>query len=251
VSFGGPHEPWDTPEPYASRYEPTAMPEPVARYTDAAADRPRGQLDKMTPGNRRTPDETAALRADYAGNVALIDDQVGELIATVKARGEWDNTVVIVCSDHGEMNGDHGLIYKSNFLDAAVRVPLLVSTPETRAAGAPATSEAMVEWFDVGPTLAEYAGATMHPQWAKSLAPAIADPAATHRDYAISELGHEVMIMTPEWKMALNADGDPYLLFDRAHDPDEQRNLAGDPAHTALERELRDRIMTHIYTTQR
>jgi choline-sulfatase len=250
VSFGGPHEPWDTPEPYASRYAPESMPTALPRFTDAATERPRGQLDRMPPKAKISPTDVAAMRADYAGNVALIDDQVGELIATIQARGEWENTVVMLCSDHGEMNGDHGLIYKSNFLDSALRIPLLVSTPATRAAGTAATSEALVEWFDVGATLADYAGATLHQQYARSLSAAVADPAAAHRDYAISELAHEVMIMTAEWKLALNTEGQPYLLFDRAADPREQRNLAGDPAHAEVERELRDRIFTHIYTTQ-
>ena len=250
VSFGGPHEPWDTPEPYASRYDRETMPAALPRFTDAAPERPRGRLDRMPPNPAISPADVAAMRADYAGNVALIDDQVGQLIATIKARGDWDNTVVILCSDHGELNGDHGLIYKSTFLDSALRVPLLVSTPATRAAGQAATSQALVEWFDVGATLADYAGATLHRQFARSLAPAVADPSAAHRDYAISQLAHETMILTHDWKLALNAAGAPYLLFDRHADPDEQRNLAGSPEHRDTEQALRERIMTHIYTTQ-
>jgi arylsulfatase len=51
VSFGGPHEPWDAPEPYASRYDPAAMPEPI-RHEDDGHERPHGLLDeKLADGS--------------------------------------------------------------------------------------------------------------------------------------------------------------------------------------------------------
>ncbi|MCZ6635282.1 MAG: sulfatase-like hydrolase/transferase, partial [bacterium] len=132
VSFGGPHEPWDTPEPYASKYDPESMPDPIPR-PEQNPDRPRGSLDNMMENRSPNfePGEEKRLRADYAGNITLIDDQIGEILQTIEARGELDNTVIVHMSDHGEMNGDYGLIYKGNFLNGAVRVPLLVRTPET------------------------------------------------------------------------------------------------------------------------
>ena len=116
VSFGGPHEPWDTPEPWSSHYDPEQVP-PALRGDLRSGDRPRGQLDALFPRMPAlTPADVAALRANYAGNVSLIDDQIGQLFAAIERRGEWQNTVVVLCSDHGEMNGDYGLIYKGNFL---------------------------------------------------------------------------------------------------------------------------------------
>ena len=146
VSFGGPHEPWDTPEPWFSHYDPKRMP-PALSGDLRGGDRPRGQLDAALA--RRpdlTPADMAALRANYAGNVSLIDDQIGQLFAAIERRGEWQNTVVVLCSDHGEMNGDYGLIYKGNFLNSAVRVPLLVKGPGV----AGGVCEAPVEWFRRG-----------------------------------------------------------------------------------------------------
>ena len=61
--------------------------------------------------------------------------------------------MVVLVSDHGEMNGDAGLIYKSNFLDGALRVPLVVRTPGMVGG---AVSDALVEWIDIGPTLIEF-----------------------------------------------------------------------------------------------
>jgi len=80
-------------------------------------------------------------------------------LRVIEGRGELDNTVIVHVSDHGEMNGDYGLIYKSNFLNSAVRIPLLVRTPATRNSEVAGTVCASpVEWFDVGPTLVELAG---------------------------------------------------------------------------------------------
>ena len=130
VSFVGPHAPWDTPEPYASKYDPDSMPDPVPFPGDDRK-RPRGTLDDLLD-NRPIfePGEEKRLRADYAGNVTLIDDQIGEIFAAVEARGEMDNTVIMLCSDHGEMNGDCGILGKSNFRNGTVRVPMVVRTPE-------------------------------------------------------------------------------------------------------------------------
>ena len=157
VSFGGPHEPWDSPEPYASQYDPANMPKPIPR-SSFDHKRPESRLDeRLAQFQVEDPDEVARMRADYAGNVSLIDDQIGELIKVIEERGEWDNTVVAFTSDHGEMNGDYGLIYKSTWLNGAVRVPMIVRTPATRAAGG-AECSSPTEWFDVGPTLVELAG---------------------------------------------------------------------------------------------
>ena len=76
------------------------------------------------------PGEIGRLRANYAGNVTLIDAQIGEILDTIEARGELENTIIVHTSDHGEMNGDYGLIYKGNFLNGAVRIPLLVRIPD-------------------------------------------------------------------------------------------------------------------------
>lgn len=249
VSFGGPHEPWDTPEPYASMYDPEAMPPAIPRQS--AGDRPRGHLDRLMERLNPTfePGEIGRLRANYAGNVTLIDDQIGEILDAIEGRGELENTVIVHTSDHGEMNGDHGLIYKSNFLNGAVRIPLLVRTPDSSNAGT--VSESPVEWIDIGPTLVELAGGELeHRQFGKSLRPVLADPEATHRDFAISEIEGEIMLLNREWKAAINSDGEIYLLFDVQNDPNETDNLAGKPEVADVETALRLQILERLMQTQ-
>ena len=147
------------------------------------------------------------------------------------------------------MNGDHGLIYKSNFLNGAVRIPLLVRTPDSSNAGT--VSESPVEWIDIGPTLVELAGGELeHRQFGKSLRPVLADPEATHRDFAISEIEGEIMLLNREWKAAINSDGEIYLLFDVQNDPNETDNLAGKPEVADVETALRLQILERLMQTQ-
>ncbi len=254
VSFGGPHEPWDTPEPYASMYDPEEMPPAIPRQP--AGDRPSGHLDRLMERVNPTfePGEIGRLRANYAGNVTLIDAQIGEILDAIEGRGELENTVIVHTSDHGEMNGDHGLIYKSNFLNGAVRIPLLVRTPKAsglQTSPTGAISESPVEWIDIGPTLVELAGGELeHRQFGKSLCPVLADTEATHRDFAISEIQGEIMLLNREWKAALNADGEVYLLFNVQNDPNEIDNLAGKPEVADIETALRLQILERLVQTQ-
>jgi choline-sulfatase len=229
VSFGGPHEPWDVPEPYASRYDPASMPAPI-RANDDGHDRPRGLLDdKLADGGIPfEPGDVARLRANYAGNVTLIDDQISQILAVVEERGELDDTVITFVSDHGEMNGDHNLIYKQNFLNPAVRVPLIVRLPGSEGQATGAVSNAMVELMDIGATVVELAGGQpVEGSLARSLLPVISDPSRSHREVALSELRREVMVATADWKLAVNRDRRAYLLYDLEGDPLETRNLAG------------------------
>ena len=62
--------------------------------------------------------------------IELIDDQFGRLMKYLDETGERENTLVIYMSDHGEMNGDHGLYWKgAYFYEALVHVPLIISCP--------------------------------------------------------------------------------------------------------------------------
>ena len=249
VSFGGPHEPWDTPEPYASMYNPEDMPPAIPR--PFMERRPTGHLDRLMQRVNPTfePGEVGRLRANYAGNVTLIDDQIGEILDAIEARGELENTIIVHTSDHGEMNGDYGLIYKSNFLNGAVRIPLLVRTPDSANAGS--ICESPVEWIDIGPTLVEVVGGELeHRQFGKSLCPVLTQPEATHRDFAISEIEGEIMLLNREWKIALNANGEAYLLFDVQNDPNEIQNLAGRPEVADIETALRLQILEWLVQTQ-
>ncbi|NHN31424.1 sulfatase family protein [Paenibacillus agricola] len=247
LSFGGPHEPWDTPEPYASSYNPKQMPKAIAKLT-GSMQRPQGMLDEMMAKPEYAPlmdeQEIALLRANYAGNISLIDDQIGEVLGVLEKRGELDNTVIVFTSDHGEMNGDFGLLYKSNFLKSSAQVPLIVRTPATRTSSqAGSLLETVVELMDVGATLVELSGGSLlYSQNARSLCAVMDNPALVHRTDALSEINQETMLLTEWWKIVLNREAEAYLLFNVHNDPCEQINLAGDPNYEPIVEKLKKRI---------
>ena len=58
------------------------------------------------------------------------------------------------------------------------------------------------------------------------------------------------MLLNQEWKIALNAEGEAYLLFDVQNDPDETQNLAGRPEVADIETALRLQILEWLMQTQ-
>ncbi|MBT6143945.1 MAG: sulfatase-like hydrolase/transferase [Gemmatimonadetes bacterium] len=252
VSFGGPHEPWDTPDSHGKLYDPADMPAPAPLPGWATQDaRPQGYLhEQLSRRPTLAPGDVPAMRANYAGNVALIDEQIGALLQTIEARGELDNTVIVFTSDHGELNGDYGLIYKSVLLGGAVRVPLIVRTPETARVGG-AVTDTPAEWIDAGATLVEAAGATTgYCQFARSLLPTVADPQRPHRREACSEHQGELMLLDERYSGVVNREGQLYLLFDHVADPLEQHNLVGTAQASAIEADVRFRLLEHLLRTQ-
>lgn len=243
VSFGGPHEPWDAPEPYASLYEQTDIGSPIPRLR--GHEKVRGLLRRAFDSGLYSPplepEEVRALRTNYAGKVTLIDDQIGKILEIVRDRGELDRTLIVFTSDHGEMNGDQGLLYKANFLNPAIQVPLIFRPPLS---GGHEIS-VIAEWMDVGATIVDYArGSLSGPSHARSLRPLIESKATAHRDFAVSEfLGHTA-IVDQHWKIEFDPEGQPTLLFDRTGDPLEQVNLVDDPQHADVIAGLKDRLST-------
>ena len=244
VSFGGPHEPWDTPEPYASMYNPQEMPPPIP----AAEEEFESQRMSRITRPEFEENDIAEMRANYAGNVTLIDEQIGRLISVLEKRGELDSTVIIFTSDHGEMNGDHGAVYKGIFYDSAVRVPMLIQAPGTiNEAAAGSICSSPVEWSDAGPTIVDLIGGEIdYRQFAKSMLPTLKDPSETHRDEAISEIGGEYMVMTQTWKLCINDHKQPYALFDRINDRCEQRNMVKDTSCQDIVTDMMRRLEIRI-----
>jgi choline-sulfatase len=255
VGFGGPHDPWDAPEPYFSLYRPQDVPEPLPPVESAEPARPPGGLDGRVEGSTGMlaslgPHEIAALRANYAGKVTLIDHYVGEILNLLEERGDLERTLIVFASDHGEMNADHGLIGKSVFLEHAVTVPLVIRLPPpSHTAGG--VIDSVVELIDIGPTLAEASGAALdYPHWGRSLWPLLRGEVEAVRDFAISESWGEIMATDAKRKVALNRDGAAYVVFDLEQDAAEVTNLAGSAAARESERQFRDLLLSFLVRTQ-
>jgi Arylsulfatase A and related enzymes len=184
-------------------------------------------------------------RAGYMGNLAFLDLCVGEVYKSLEELGLIDNTIVIYTSDHGEMDGDHGLWQKFVLYEPSVAVPLMVSFPKTIPQGK--VSRALVEYMGIYPTLAELTG-TGAPSGidARSFAAAARNPAGRGPEAAFSEydLGSQVpqyMIRTQRYKYIHN-QGEIDELYDAEADPGELVNRAPDARLARTRNQLRDQL---------
>lgn len=229
TSFVGPHPPYKAP---AEFYEP---------YAEAAVDHPRHRA--------------------YFGMVSHIDHWVGRIVEALCDRGLLEDTLVIFTSDHGDMLGERGIWDKRHFWEPSVGVPLIARGP-----GLPARSvcEALVESVDVTAGILHAAGVApeeptqevteggrmrveVRPQVPLPGRPfqrlVAGDPLLLRRD-VFSELGTTTMIRDARWKLWTDPErGGVQALYDLLDDPQEQRNLAGQPEHREAEHRLIERLL--------
>ena len=89
-----------------------------------------------------------------------------------------------------------------------------------------------------------------HRQFGKTLTPTLKNTEVHHREYAISQLAKETMLLNREWKIALNRENSPYLLFNVQDDPNETENLAGQARMREIEEKLSSQVLEYISQTQ-
>ena len=215
-------------------------------------------------------DDTQSLRAVYLGLVSEVDAQVGRLIESLKASGQFDETLIIVTSDHGEMLGDHRLWGKECFFDPAFHVPLIIRDPRRRETAGTAV-DAFTESIDLAPTLLDWLGQNSPLGFnGRSLMPFLdGQTPEAWRDYMFAELDlgdperptcyqkhldlpmsrcNLAILREERWKYVHVNGGLPPLLFDMIDDPEEKRNLAGDPAFAPELLRLARRMLDHRMT---
>lgn len=258
VSFPDPHHPFTPPAKYAARFDPAAMPAPNRREgeNDAKPYHYRKEAYKKRHGVKNAaylPDgvvdaDLALVSAHYHASVALIDQSAGRVLAALEEAGLAGETVVLFTADHGELLGDHGMIYKGPFpCRALLRVPLLVRAP----GGAAGRCETVNSCADVMPTLFDLAGVEPPPTvQGDSMRAALEDPAAAAGDGRALVTGwskicpefHQKTLYTPEWRVTWFPNQDAGELYDLASDPHEIVNLFDDPKHRAT----RERLMGEL-----
>ena len=249
VNFPGPHDPWDAPGRYASMYDPSDSPPPIPipQPPPTLPDHAAAKLDfKPEPG--LTAEVIAAIRANYGGKVSFVDHWCRRIFDAYAARGWLDDLLVIVTSDHGEMAGDHGRVYKRTFHESALRVPLILRWPGRIPHG---TRDALAENIDIMPTVLDTIGVPQPPMsLGRSLLPVISDPDTRHRGDLLSEIyyggSRNVMLKTARHKYVIDQQGRGYMLYDLGRDPDEQHNLVGAPGARELERTMRDALLVRL-----
>ncbi|MFW5858649.1 MAG: sulfatase [Planctomycetota bacterium] len=274
VSFQDPHNPCMVPEPWASMYDPAAIPtfgykegEPAAfadkpPFYRAITDQPGEYAAKQVDAGMRGAGNVSHLAwnqqqvqqnaACYYGMVSLMDKHIGRILDHLEVTGEKDNTLVVFSADHGDLLGDHGFWFKSLVCyEESIHVPMIVSLPDRIPAGT--RSDAFQNLVDLFPTLCGYAGIPA-PRACEGVdqAPAWEDPAVRVRSDVIVEERPE----HGEWNQRILIDDtykcvfyashpDQGELYDVRNDPDHIHNLWHDSQHAAQREAMVARILVH------
>ena len=190
---------------------------------------------------RADPGALPHLAARYDASLHSTDHEIGRLIAALKHEHLWDNTVVIVTADHGEMLGEHGLLgHTEGLYEGVLHVPLIVHHPGfPQSRGRRVASQ--VRRIDLAPTLLEIGRARADDLELQglSLVPLLRDPSLSLRDasYASSKgnraalsdtLIDERVVRTSRWKLLWYLRRDRFELYDLRADPGERRNVAAE-----------------------
>jgi arylsulfatase A-like enzyme len=238
LHYVNPHAPYAPPEPYASRFDDAAARGgPTLRVVPEY----HGGIPRslFVPGRSRL----GWYVAQYDGEIAAFDAQLGELLDALASTGARGRTVVVLTSDHGESLGEHDYYFDhgADLFDPSLEVPLLVSVP-----GAPALvrSAVLASTLDVVPTILDAVKVPYPPDLdgvslleAAKGRPAPARErlfAGNDRDLATAFDGRHKLVATP------GPGGVHRSLYDRAADPGETRDVSGARREDAnrLRREL-------------
>ena len=248
VSFTHPHDPYVARQRFWDLYEDCPALSPTVPAIPYEAQDPHGK--RLLDANDFqkydiTPDHIARARRAYFANISYLDEKIGHLLDALQCCGMADDTVVLFCSDHGDMLGERGLWFKMSFFEGSARVPLMLAAPGL----APARIDTPASLLDVLPTLADLTGIELdngaEPLDGESLLP-LARGAPRQNpvfmEYA-AEGSHAPMVSLRDGRFKLNhCDLDPPQLFDLDADPNERTNLAEDPAHADRLADLTARI---------
>ena len=189
--------------------------------------------------------ENAPLRREYMqayhACISFVDAQIGLIFEALKRTGQWDNTIIILTSDHGYQLGEHFMWGKVTLFEVCNRVPLVVRVPGLTKPGS--SSQGLVELVDLYPTLAELCDvpAPGHLQ-GRSFAPMLRDPKTAGKEdvYTVVTRGSQLgkAIRTQRWRYARWPDGEE--LYDLDHDVAEHHNLAASSDHVVVIATMRD-----------
>ena len=232
------------------------VPLPVSWYKETFKNKPKVQEQFMTEDQGKimqgVPETTWKKYRDYyRAKTKLYDDNVGTILAELKRQGQWDNTIVIITSDHGDMDTNHRLIFKGPFMyEHMVRIPLMIRVPEKFGGGLPQRiADIDVVNVDVAPTIRALCGLPEVKSDGISLKPLLTGSNEySARDFVIGQYYSKQrwvnpirMIRTHRYKLNKYI-GYRTELYDLKNDPFELNNLAGDPQYEEIIKDLSQKL---------
>lgn len=266
VNFFDPHHSFGAPQEFRDLIDADAIPAPITK-TGELDEKPaphRAYSEKSYSGTAPgfqdyTTDEIKEIRAQYWAMIALIDYEVGRIMAALAQVGLAQETLVVFSSDHGEMLGNHRQLLKGPQLyDDLTRVPLIARWPSRIAPGTNVPN--LVQWIDLTATILEAAGcAPRIGVQGQSLIPLLSGEKTQLRPWALCEYRYsgfatDPLIMTTmlryeSWKLIVwhgepacgsTRDGE---MYDLSQDPDELHNLFHAPEHAPQRRVMKEMLL--------
>tara|TARA_B100000427_G_C15327565_1_gene515344 strand:- start:35 stop:805 length:771 start_codon:yes stop_codon:yes gene_type:complete len=203
----------------------------------------RGLLDEELSRN---------LIQGYYASVTYMDVLIGKLVDTLDQLGLRDNTTIILWGDHGFFLGEHGLWCKHSSLYEAIRVPLIVSSPNMKKN---VKTNSMAELVDVYPTLCEIANIDP-PKYLDgvSLVPILKDPTVKLKNEIYTRYQrHEAVVdenysytefvnLNPDDKIPDGEPGMADMLFDMKNDKDQNVDISNRPSSQKLVKKYKDKL---------
>jgi choline-sulfatase len=234
VGLVAPHFPLICPEEFFDLYPLVSLPPTKLHPKDGYKLHPWiDRVDQITASDTKFRDEQERLTAiaAYFGLTSWLDHNVGKILEALEKTGLATNTTVIYTSDHGDNVGARGLWGKSNFYKESVSVPLIMAGPAIPSS----VCYTPVSLIDIPATIAEHFGTHVDgAEGIRSLDGIATEP--QNRDRIVFSEYHGAgavsggfMIKKGRWKFH-HYVGFPPELFDLQNDPEEIRDLAGDPA---------------------
>lgn len=251
LGFYAPHPPMNPTREMMEPYEGISIPVPRL-YENEADGKPEPMRKQLLGRQDWTREHFMDYRRHFNGMVTGVDFALGQIIGQLKASGLYDDTLIVLTSDHGDMCGDHGMLEKhySFYYDETVRVPLVMHWPN--GFGTKGRRErALVEMIDILPTLSELSGIVVPEMlpgrsYAQDLLSGTpVKGRSSTLTYAAEDRDNEsAMIVTDEWKYIRWSRDRGEVLFRRGEDPLEVHNHA--PTEKKKVREHREILLERL-----
>ncbi|MBN9425499.1 MAG: sulfatase-like hydrolase/transferase [Burkholderiales bacterium] len=245
VGLVAPHFPLIVPEAFYAMYPLHSLPEPKLLPAQGYQRHPWVQAYADFMDNEQqfdSPQERLQAFAAYYGLCSFLDHNVGAIMQALREAGFESDTTVIYTSDHGDNLGKRGLWGKSTLYQESVGVPMIMAGPAVE----PGVCETPVDLLDLFPTILQAAGIDPQPEMGerpgRSLLEIAAQPADPERAvfseyHAAGSNTAGFMLRKGRWKFHYYVRHRPEL-FDLDADPEELNDLAGDPAHADVVRQM-------------
>ena len=225
ITYIRPHPPLVAPAPYNRMYDPDALPSPIGAdgeqqarsqhpFQDVALDyRRAADFVDGFPELEDTPENVAKLRAIYLGLATEVDHHIGRIVQFLKDNGQYDNTLIVITADHGEMLGDYHAWGKMNYLPTAHATPLIIRDP-SKPSQFGVDIHQPTESVDISPTILDLCGLTPPDTMdGQSLSPFLDGHRPQNwRDYIYCELDYGNPIEPTIFQERLNLSADKASL---------------------------------------